>query len=932
MTERDAGPTQDDAYLDRLFGRLLEAVRDGGAFDLDAEIAAHPRLERDIRELAELAAKTAVRKAPSLPSIPGFTILRELGRGGMGTVWLARHERLDRVVALKTISAVAAQGRSARDRFEREVRAAARLDHPNIVRIFEVGEVAGVPYFTMEAVDGRSLGDIVHGLRATKTAVARLRGRDVAHALGITDAACPEAWRKSFVEAACSITLDVAAALQHAHAAGLVHRDVKPSNVLVKHDGRALLSDFGLARRQSDASMTQSGDFVGSPTYASPEQADARHDEVDARSDVYSLGVTLYELLTLSVPFQGKTSHEILRKIVHEEPRSPRSLNPTVPKDLGTILRTAMEKDRARRYDSVVAFADDLRRFLSFEPIAAKPAGFGLRVVRFVQRKTAISAAIALGAALVLAIPLGLWWTGRAELRAKQAELTKQEAVVAFQEDLFGAADPAVSGRDVKVADVLDRAARRLASGYADQPEIHARLAAMLGVTYEKLSLLDESERVLREALAVTLPKLGEDHREIARLRNSLGWTLGRRGSFDESVQNLRAAAAVYERVFGLESYEVLSAKNNLGAVLSETGSVHEGLEMLRDNVAIRKRRFGATSKRYQEVLYNYCAVLVEYSRADDVGDTIDELIAVTDAVHGHESASAIMAAGLKSQWQMTRDPALAIQPLDELIERASRAYGEFHNTTLVLRNDLAFAMYATGRNDEATALFEELLHLREEHSGPTDLQTLTVRGNLAELYLQQGRTDLAEQYSRTCYDHHVATNGPGSASALSVAVTLANVLLMTNRAAEAVPIAESIVAGRKAVVGVTSPATLRALDLLATAYARCERIADARTTYVELVDASHDAAVADAHANALACIGMLSDRLGDETEARRRYAELVEFVEASARPWPEPVTTIVLGRAREFFTRIEDPDALRRLDTLLGEGTTSPSTEDSDR
>lgn len=932
MTERDAVPSEDDAYLDRLFGRLLEAVRDGATVDLDAEIAAHPGLERDIRELAELATKTAVRKAPLLPSIPGFTILHELGRGGMGTVWLARHDRLDRVVALKTISTVAAQGQGARDRFEREVRAAARLDHPNIVRIFEVGEVGGVPYFTMEAVEGRSLGDIVHALRATKTPAARLRGRDVAHALGVSDAECPEAWRKSFVEAACSIALDVAAALQHAHDAGLVHRDVKPSNVLLKHDGRALLSDFGLARRTSDASMTQTGDFVGSPTYASPEQADARHDEVDARSDVYSLGVTLYELLTLSVPFHGKTSHEILRKIVHDEPRSARTLNAAVPKDLDTILRTAMEKDRARRYESVSAFADDLRRFLSFEPIAAKPAGLGLRVVRFVQRKTAISAAIALAVALVLAIPLGLWWTGRAELRAKQAELTKQEAVVAFQEDLFGAVDPDVSGRDVKVAEVLDRAAARLATGYADQPEIHARLAAMLGSTYQKLSLLDESESVLREALTATLPKLGEEHREMGRLRNTLGWTLGRRGAFEEAVRNLRAAAAVYERIFGPESYEVLSVKNNLGTVLCETSSVHEGMEMLRENVAIRKRRFGATSERYQEVLYNYCATLVDTSSADDVGATIDELIAVTDAVEGPDSAKAIMAAALKTQWQMSRDPTLAIGSLGELIERASRTYGEFHNTTLVLRNDLAFAMYATGRADEATDLFEELLRLREEHSGPTDPQTLTVRGNLAEIYLQRGRTDLAESYARTCYDHHVATNGPSSASALAVAITLANVLLTTDRAADAVPLAESIVAGRKAIAGTSAPATLRALDLLATAYARCERLADARATYVEIVGASRDPAVRDAHANALACIGTLSDRLGDEAEARRRYEELVGFVASSARPWPQPVTTIVLQRAREFFTRIEDDDATHRVDALLGEAAKPTDSDDSER
>lgn len=918
MSSPDANGTQDDAYLDRLFGRLLEAVRDGTEVDVDAEIAAHPQLERDIRELVELAQRTAVRKAPLLPKIAGYTILRELGRGGMGTVWLARHDRLDRVVALKTIATAAALGRSARDRFEREVRAAARLSHPNILPIFEVGDAGGVPYFTMEAVDGRSLGDVIQTLRAAKSQPERLRGSDLARALGVDDGRTPDAWRRSFVEAACSIALDIAAALQHAHAAGLVHRDVKPSNALIKTDGRAVLSDFGLARRESDAAMTQTGDFVGSPTYASPEQADARHDEVDARSDVYSLGVTLYELLTLSVPFQGKTSHEILRRIVHEEPRSARSLNPAVPRDLDTILRTAMEKDRTRRYASVEAFADDVRRFLSFEPIVARPAGFALRFVRFVQRKTAISAAIALGAALVLAVPVALWWTGRAELRAKEAELAKQEAVLDFQEDLLRSVDPNQSGRDVKVADVLDRAAKDLATAYADQPEIHARIACTVGTSYERLSLLAESERVLRQALDATLPKLGDDHREIGRLKNTLGWTLSRVGAYDEAIATLRAAVATYEKLFGPESYEVLSVKNNLGTVLCETSAVQEGIALLADNVAIRKRRFGATSARYREVLYNYCATLVEFSRADDVEATIDELIAVTDAVHGRDSAAGIMACGLKTQWQMTRDPAAAREALRELIERSTRVYGEFHNTTLVLRNDLAFAAFSLGLIDEAIAAYEELLRVREEHSGPTDPQTMTVRGNLAELYLQAGRLDLAEEYARTCHAHHVATSGPYSPNAQAVGITLANVLLLTNRPAEAVPIAETIVVGRKRVAGVAAPATLRALDQLATAYANANRLEDARSTYVEVAAATLDPLVPDAHVNALASIGLLSYRLDDQDEARRRFDELVAFLEHAPRPWVEPISSKALGRARAFYAKVDDGAAVSHVDALL--------------
>ncbi len=261
---------------------------------------------------------------------------------------------------------------------------------------------------------------------------------------------------------------------------------------------------------------------------------------------------------------------------------------------------------------------------------------------------------------------------------------------------------------------------------------------------------------------------------------------------------------------------------------------------------------------------------------------------------------------------------AAAREALRELIERSTRVYGEFHNTTLVLRNDLAFAAFSLGLIDEAIAAYEELLRVREEHSGPTDPQTMTVRGNLAELYLQAGRLDLAEEYARTCHAHHVATSGPYSPNAQAVGITLANVLLLTNRPAEAVPIAETIVVGRKRVAGVAAPATLRALDQLATAYANANRLEDARSTYVEVAAATLDPLVPDAHVNALASIGLLSYRLDDQDEARRRFDELVAFLEHAPRPWVEPISSKALGRARAFYAKVDDGAAVSHVDALL--------------
>ncbi|MFT7462672.1 MAG: hypothetical protein ACI9EF_001014 [Pseudohongiellaceae bacterium] len=295
-----------------------------------------------------------------------YDIVEEIGRGGFGVVYRARQVSLDRPVALKVLYEHKVHTAEELARFEREARAAARLDHPAVVSVHAWGEDKGSFYIAQKLVGhGRTLADDLAELKE--------RGEH------------PKGYFRKIAE-----TLAIVAdALQHAADNGIVHRDVKPSNVLLDDKGQPFLGDFGLAKLEDGLELSRTGDFAGSPYYMSPEQADAKRGEVDHRADIYCLGVTLYEMLTLSPPFMGQSAHEIIRKILSEEPKRPTKVNDRVPTDLETICLKAMEKGRSRRYQNASEVADDLRAFLEGEPISASPVGAMSRAFRKARRNRA---------------------------------------------------------------------------------------------------------------------------------------------------------------------------------------------------------------------------------------------------------------------------------------------------------------------------------------------------------------------------------------------------------------------------------------------------------------------------------------------------------------------------------------------------------------
>jgi WD40 repeat protein/tRNA A-37 threonylcarbamoyl transferase component Bud32 len=334
------------------------------------------------------------------PSVPGYEILEELGRGGMGVVYKARQTKLDRLVALKMILSGAHAGGDERRRFLREAEAVARLQHPNIVQIHEVGEADGHPFFSLEFCPGGSLEKKLNGT--------------------------PWPGRR-----AAQLVQTLAAAMQAAHDRHIVHRDLKPANVLLAADGTPKVTDFGLAKKlDASAAQTQSGAVMGTPSYMAPEQAGASK-AVGPAADVYALGAILYELLTGRPPFKAETPVDTIVQVVNDEPVPPSRLRPGVPRDLETIGLKCLEKDPRRRYVRAADLAEDLRRFQAAEPIAARPVGLAERALKWARRRPGVAALAAVSLAAAAALLVGvvsLFYSGRLQRQRDEAEWLRARA------------------------------------------------------------------------------------------------------------------------------------------------------------------------------------------------------------------------------------------------------------------------------------------------------------------------------------------------------------------------------------------------------------------------------------------------------------------------------------------------------------------------
>ena len=404
-----------DDRLNAVLLAYLEAWEAGAEPDREELLAEHPELRESLGEF--FAGRDEVgqlvgtlgphRETPTeknageflnLGRLGDFNLIREIGRGGMGVVYEAEQISLRRRVALKVLPFAAAIDPRRLRRFQNEAAAAAHLRHENIVPVHAVGCERGVHYYAMQFVEGQSLAALLGELRAKEMPPASPGASTQALAKLSTER---RAGGPGYFDWVAGLGLQAATALDHAHQTGIVHRDIKPGNLLLDPRGQLWVADFGLAMVSGDSGLTATGEMLGTLRYASPEQALGRRGVVDHRSDVYSLGATLYELLTLRAPFDGRDRNELLRQIADESPPTPRSINPAIPSGLETVVLKTLRKDPLDRYATATDLAADLRRYLDRQPVLARPPGAGERFRMWARRHPAAMLASGVGLVVV---------------------------------------------------------------------------------------------------------------------------------------------------------------------------------------------------------------------------------------------------------------------------------------------------------------------------------------------------------------------------------------------------------------------------------------------------------------------------------------------------------------------------------------------------
>ncbi len=460
LTSLPVGSFVDSQPLDPALEQLIEAaasqIQAGEPLDVEQLIAAHPKYAQQLRQLlpavemlvrmGEAPPELAVRSAPANgrsqtpppQQLGSFQIIRELGRGGMGTVFEAEQLSMGRRVALKVLPFATLADEKSLQRFRNEVRAAAALDHPNIVSIYSVGEERGVHFYAMQLIRGQTLADVISESRTVRQRdeLAKANTDDV---LTIDSSVTHPRSTKAEVQAristvaesrrssdryrsAARLGIQAAEALQHAHDQGVLHRDIKPGNLMLDAEGQLYITDFGLARIEADAGMTMTGDVIGTLRYMAPEQALAKRGIVDHRADIYSLGATLYELLALEPAFGETDRADLLRQIACDEPLPLRKVDRRIPAELETIVGKAMAKLPDERYQSAQSLADDLRAFLEHRPIQAKPPTLANRLAKWSRRhQTLVRAAAIVFVLLTAFLAVGMVVVKRSEIKTASA-------------------------------------------------------------------------------------------------------------------------------------------------------------------------------------------------------------------------------------------------------------------------------------------------------------------------------------------------------------------------------------------------------------------------------------------------------------------------------------------------------------------------------
>lgn len=706
----------------------------------------------------------------------------------MGQVWLAEQSApVKRQVALKIIKT----GRyddSALLRFDVERQTLAIMDHPAIAKVFDAGSTAkGQPYFVMEYVPG----------------------------LPITTY-CDQ--KHLSLQERLALFIKVCEGVQHAHQKAIMHRDLKPSNILVVEvDGKPMprIIDFGIAKAtaqqvEDETLVTRAGGMVGTPGYMSPEQADPTVSDVDTRTDVYSLGVVLYELLAGVLPFdakqwQTKPFHEILRQLHEEDPPSPStriSGDPTSttaaqrrntdPSQLASLLRgdldwitlKALEKDRARRYGTPSELAADIDRYLQNEPVTARPATAAYRAKKYVQRhKFGVAGATSLA---LLLIAFGVVQT--MQLRRITRERDRADRVTAFMTGMFKVSNPSEArGNDIRAREILDKSSKDIETGLANDPELQTQMMNVMGNVYQSLGLTSKAEPLLRRAWEIRQRILGPRNPDTLQSQSDLAAAVLAESHYPEAEKLSRETMETRRQVLGPEHHDTVDSMVQLATILGYESRYAEAEKLNRDALGVARRKFEPQDKLTATALSLLADTLTREGKYPEAEKAAREALETDRRALGSDHPSVLRdmfnLGAILSEEQHYAD---AEGVYKEVIVSARRVLGPQHPGTLVAMSSLATVLDEEKRFAEAEKLHREVLEAQRKALGPQHASTLLSMGNLGFVLIEEKNYSEAEKVLREAVAGLRRVLGPSHEVTAGAVYKLARVLALEGKRDEA--------------------------------------------------------------------------------------------------------------------------------------------------